>query len=255
MKYFALFFLVIAMSSSCRKKQPEIGVAQNACDCISEVSADFIIEEAGGYGTPFEKRTETDTIFKGRNVVFTAREQAAEYKWYIGSEVLNDKSFGRYFDWSQAGQNIPVTLVVKKKPNSICFPHDDGYDSIVKVFNVSYAHDDIDSIFQNPSWMFEGVFRMKDKNGADSVDITIDLHYDGLQGGTLRIYNYDGQGGNSPLDYYGGFNGINYRQLWYEHNQRRNSLFHKINGEIELNMVSYNTIPPVKSYYYKGRKL
>lgn len=255
MKYILFFSLLLLFVFSCRKKQPEMNVAHNACDCINEVSADFIIEEAIGFGYSWEKRTETDTVFKERNVIFTARENQAEYTWYIGQEILTEQSVGRFFDGTTAGQNIPITLVVKKKPNLKCFPQDDGYDSIIKYFHVSQATNDIDSIFINPSHMFEGTFRMKDKNGTDSVDITIDLHYDAFQGGTMRIYNFDGQGNNSPLNYYGGFEGVTYRQMWYDHNMRSNDLHININGEVELKMINTNGINPVQSYYYKGRKL
>ncbi|MFK8038830.1 MAG: hypothetical protein AB8B74_11105 [Crocinitomicaceae bacterium] len=37
------------------------------------------------------------------------------------------------------GEDIPISLVVKKAPNTICLPNDDDYHSITKVMHVSLS--------------------------------------------------------------------------------------------------------------------
>ena len=252
MKHVAILLFFSTLLFACKKEQPALRSLEEDCGCAKEVSADFVMEESTYFNTSWEKLTETDTIFMNKNVQFRALENNAEYTWYLGSEGLHEQTFYRYFDQNLANQDIKVTLVVRKKPNLICKPHDDGYDSIIKYLHVS--NKDSDSAFVNPYPMLEGVFRMKEKDGVDSIDIVIELHNDIVQGGTLRIYNYDGQGSNSPLNYYGGFEGMNYRQFWYAHNLRDNMIHHRLDGVVELNMIS-TAITPVKSYYYLGRKI
>jgi hypothetical protein len=245
---------VFAVFFSCKKEQPAL--TKMDCSCAKEVSADFLIEEIYAYGYNWEKRTETDTCFGDRNVSFKALEENADYTWYLGSEILNTREVVRYFAVNSTNQKIPISLVVKKKANLICYPNDDGYDSVTKYLVVNNKIMDSDQLFIDTNYMFEGVFRMKERDGVDSVDITIDLYWGGwMSGGTLRIYNFDGMGSNSPMDYYGGFIAVNYRQLWYRHNLRRNMIHNRLDGVVELNMVQLNNITPVKSYYYLGRKL
>lgn len=188
-------------------------------------------------------------------LLFTAKEDEAEYTWYIGQETLTEQSVGRFFDGATAGQNIPVTLVVKKKPNLTCFPQDDGYDSITKYFQVYHQAFDYDTLYINPYPRFYGIFRFKEKYGVDSIDINIDFNYSLLQGGVMIIYNYDGMGSNTSINNYTGFDGCTYRQLWHEiSNSWNTSLLYKSNGEVIFNMISFSPVNP-ESYYYKGRKL
>ncbi|MCU0328681.1 MAG: hypothetical protein MUE53_06790, partial [Chitinophagales bacterium] len=53
-------------------------------------------------------------------------------EWRIGGETIyNEPSFRRF---SVPSGDLPVTLIVKKKPNTKCFPKDDGRDTITKVY-------------------------------------------------------------------------------------------------------------------------
>ena len=161
--------LLLLYIVACKKEQPQmVNEVTNPCDCAHEVSADFLMEEEGKYQgslTPLYK-TETDTMYSERPLLFTALEDAAEYTWYIGAEVITEQKFWRFFDNSLIGQTLPMTLVVKKTPNNTCFPNDDGYDSITKYITIV----DGSQLFTTPNH-FEGTYRISDTASVDSIDI------------------------------------------------------------------------------------
>ena len=177
---------------SCKKVQPEM--KELDCSCAKEVSADFTMEEivAGSFPESYENFwTFTDTTFSEKTVRFTALETGATYKWYMGSEIVNQKQLKRYFSTAFSNQVLPITLVVKKKPNKICFPNDDGYDSITKFLSVK--SDLSETVF------LEGLFRFYSPELKDSFDVQIDfVPGDGFgHGPYFNMYNYDGLGSNS----------------------------------------------------------
>lgn len=246
--YFALSFSIGLTVFACKKiEQPDLSTVKDPCDCAKEVSADFVIEEVNAWGYLWEKSTETDTMYSKRSGRFTAIEDDASYIWYIGNEVLTTKEIVRYFNETIEGQNISVALVVKKDPNLICFPNDDGYDSVVKSFYVSEKKPVIDS-----SFMLEGTFRFKELNRQDSVDITFDFRKTLTNYFLIDVFNYDGMGTNSI----GSWNNpqCNYRQVWFEIWNQKAMLHHKLNGEVQFE-VEAEQLGNLPSYTYLGRKL
>lgn len=164
--YSSLFLTALLLVWACRKEKPELGIGdKDPCGCASEVSADFVIVESKYMPSNQGLYTLTDDITGGSTVVFDALEENAEYTWYIGSEILTTKSVTRYFQNNLVGQTLPITLVVRKQPNTTCFPSDDGYDSIVKYMTVH------DACNNHP---LSGVFRMAPQNSTDSIDIRIE---------------------------------------------------------------------------------
>jgi hypothetical protein len=247
MKYTLIISFLLLLAYSCKKQQPQMNAAQNACDCIEETTAEFKIYEVLAIGGPAEWTSETDTTYAERNVRFIPKEDDAEYTWYIGSEIVNTKILGRYFSLAQGGQDIPVTLVVKKKPNAICFPNDDGYDSITKTFHVAnYKYN-----YLNPDTTFiEGKYRLYDANNSDSIDITIDLFYQYLQTGGygVRVINLKNVSDTISID-----PSVSFRQLkfnFYLVGDFRVNL----DGQVTFDFVD-KTVNPYKTYALKGRKL
>ena len=253
-----LLFFALAFLTSCHKEQAILPNGLNGCDCANEVSAEFYIEEMTTPNPNFVKYTDTDTIYADKNVRFRAKENDAEYTWYIGAEVLTTQEVTRYFSSATAGQTIIVSLVVKKNPNTICFPTDDGKDSLSRTFFIVSAYDDTD-FFYNPQPRFEGVFRMKDFNSSDSIDIYIQAEQ--FYGGNHKVFvieNYDGYGSVIQMEFFG----VNYNELQLMgSNYNSNSRFYKkynrnyyelflIPGE-ELEAPPFN----IKKYKYFGRKL
>ncbi|MDD2982012.1 MAG: hypothetical protein PHQ74_01365 [Crocinitomicaceae bacterium] len=255
MKIFILFFTFSFVLSAgmflvgCKKEQPQMSELNKDCDCAEEVSADFTISEIAAYNIPNnELITETDTIFAERNVRFSAKTDQAQYTWLIGNETLSSQTVGRYFPSQFSGQDIPVTLIVKKKPNSICFPLDDGIDTLVKWFHVANHNGSLQTM---DTTLMEGTYRMKDSNSSDSVDITIDYFYNNSQstGNGVRIINHHGNQDTIQTDAL--IN--NYREF-----QMRWKLIgyfrYKLNQEAEF-IFEDRMVSPNRNYHYKGRKL
>ncbi len=245
MKRLLLFFTLVVLTFSCRKFQPEINDPHNACDCAKEVSADFLMEEASaGSNLPLSFYTNTDTTRQGKDVRFTATEKNAQVTWYLGQEVItNEPVVERFFGANFAGQSLPIICVVKKEPNLICFPNDDGYDSIVKYIHVS-SHDVADS-----SNLLEGTFRVKEKNSIDSIDLTVEFRYS--QGLVIDLYNFDGQGNNN-FNNWTSIN-LNYREIRFPINAHYVRILHALTGEVKIDIVAKGTSVP--SFYYTGRQL
>jgi hypothetical protein len=251
MKLIFFISMLLLVTFGCRKQQPEMNAAQNACDCIEETSAEFTINEVVAIGlVGYEFSTETDTCYANRNMRFIPKMKNAEYTWYIGSEIVNAEILGRYFSLAQGGQDIPVTLVVKKQANNVCFPNDDGYDSITKSFHVA-SYDASFNTMANINTYLEGPYRLFDANNPDSIDIKIDIFYEHHQanGNGVRVINLHGVNDTIQTDEIG----KTFRQLRI-YDKLIGDLVIKLDGTVNFNFKD-NTISPPKIYALKGRKL
>lgn len=253
-----VFLALLLVVFGCKKiEQPDMSTVTDPCDCVKEVSADFVMEEKNSFWTDY--LTETDSIFKNKNVRFRALEDSATYTWYIGQEVLTSKQVDRYFDEALAGQTLPITLVVKKKANSICFPDDDGYDSITKYLTVTNF---IESDWQNGVLnigSLEGTFRVKSDHLPDSFDITIDYVFSSGSNRRLNVFNYNGLGSNC-INQIRDIEQFNYRELRFwdgtgtipeQCDKLQGIIKTKLDGTVEMNFTLYFD----QFLNYKGRRL
>ena len=253
--------IAVAVIISCKKEQPAIPmVADDPCDCATEVSAEFTMGEISGIGFGADT-TFTDTIFHTKNLHFVAQEEDAQYTWYIGTEVLNTKEVTRYFGPTLAGTDHTISLVVRKTPNTNCFPQDDGYDSIYMPLHVSvYPIDVGDSIYLGT---IEGTYRVKMPHLPDSADVTYNCSKGQVGIEMFNIYNYDGLGSNclNQSEYSGGNyrmsttrNGTSVSQCDYI----RGYIHNRLDGIIEMNFSFGSNNPASSTYYertYLGRKI
>ncbi|PWH85614.1 hypothetical protein [Brumimicrobium oceani] len=258
----SVFLLVLF---SCKKDQLEIKKTADPCECASEVSADFVIEEQL-YNVPHYDWVETDTAFNETELQFRALEENAEYKWYIGIEEFETKTASRYFSNQWIGNNIPITLVVKKEPNKTCFPNDDGYDSITKTFFVSQypIENGVNQDIEFGS--IEGVYRIFSSELNDSIDIGVDIN-DKWSTKSVDFINFDGTGivcDSFSRDLTAG----SFREFHFNLSHTTTSICtglsgivrNKINGEAEM-IINSSTLDPQDNsvvdytYNYFGRKL
>jgi hypothetical protein len=207
-----LLFTAIALAITllaCRKIQPDFDVsAEDPCDCASEVSADFDILERHSQVSSSELIVTDHVLGAGsKQVRFRANEEDANYTWYIGADIETDRETFKNFEPQWIGSTIPITLVVKKEPNTRCFPNDDGYDSITKSFNIyDQCHE---------PYLLEGTFRMAPENSTDSMDIIIefkeyDPFYDCF---SADITNFSGVGNTCSGYYFRGSKSYRYFQV------------------------------------------
>ena len=286
--YFFLMTLLVLSCSRCKEEDctdstnpdcPNYVAPVDPCAGKTEVSADFVIEErisAIGAG----EFIPTDTTLKERHIRFRAITQGAyEYKWYVGSEIITDvQSVTRFFPEQWAGSNIPITLVVRKIPDNACFPNDDGYDSITKVFHISqYLIEpnplgDEDRTVQNGG--LQGTYRLIQDGMQDSIDVSVSF-CDNYLGVLILFENLDGQGTICSCDLINNPGGTHiskwsYRyaefgltggQISTEFCESLSGFIHKkVNGEVVMNVTSriwdYVNGPVTNTQYaYTGRKL
>jgi hypothetical protein len=129
MNYFKIItlFSFILFFANCNPKE-EIA-PENPCAGQEEVKADFVIEELIG-----DRWFEGDTIADyGNKVRFRALQKADSYMWILGldtfyMQTVTKSSFP--FGW------LDAKLIVRRKPNEICFPADDGIDFSERKFYV-----------------------------------------------------------------------------------------------------------------------
>ena len=245
-------FLVCAVIVSCKKEQPEMHAMNAGCDCAHEVSADFVMEEKSS-PYPDALFTSTDTIYADKNVRFRALENDAEYTWIIGSEVIHEQEVTRYFGTDLSGDVIPIQLIVKKKANTICFPNDDGVDTVTKYLVVGPEFDDY-GFYNNPYPRFEGTYRMKDVNSSDSIDIQIDARpfYPPAIPDVMVIRNFNGLGDSVAVDIWD----YNYRQYTFSGaGYSSTSTWHyQLNGTYEL-ILDKTELSTKPNKHYFGRKI
>jgi len=246
---------------NCKKEQVQMSPFNENCEKSSPVSADFTMEDlAGPINIFFDKRTETDTAYENSGVYFSPKDPdtTGDYTWYIGAEVIKERTFWRQMTGPQLiGLQLPMTLVVKKEPNLICHPDDDGYDSITKYLTlvdfVSYDY------YHDPNPLFEGTFRFKDhlKPEQDSIDVEIELKADGEDGAPFNRAVLSGLWHNNTdlvlNEWY-----INYRQLWFHSGQgyRIQRMRHGMDRTVEIELIAWESLnDPIPEYHLIGRKL
>lgn len=219
-KIIPIFFFVIVVIA-CKRELPAMSQLNEECSCAHEVTADFNILEILNMYEQNVVSVETDNILAPSNVVFEALEENASYEWFIGQDVEHTKNVSRWFYGSLVGQTIPITLVVHKEPNKICFPKDDGIDTLTKEVKL-FSYSD--------SSMLEGTFRVAEEGSTDSLDIVFDfvgtwsnnIYYPSTGGG-LAVNNFDGQG--KSFDYtsrhvvYRGYRGFKSDLDFYDFDQ------------------------------------
>jgi hypothetical protein len=154
---FILFLFAIAVVLSCNRCKEECDDATNPecpnyvapvdpCAGHSEVRAEFVMEEkvqASGPGAPIYRLTEgvactiDDFNPVSRPLRLTASQDYENYKWIIGSDTIYNQSYEFYFPGSYIGQTIPITLIVEDTIDSLCFPIDNGKDTLTKYITIS----------------------------------------------------------------------------------------------------------------------
>lgn len=248
-----IIILFITILFGCKKEQPKMKPLLEDCSCANEVSADFLMEEQAHNNPNLPNLyTNTDTIHAYSYVRFTALEKNATYKWYAGTEEITDEQFVRFFPTDLEGMNLPLVLVVKKKPNLLCFPNDDGYDSIVKYLHVAPQYD-----IWSGYHPLEGTYRFFAPHKNDSIDVVFDVYAPLGMSNMFDLMNFDGEGNNSSFNNFQ--SKFTYRELMqfevgntvyggYLFSIRKN-----MDGSVHFKLEGRGT--NTHHFEYKGRKL
>lgn len=164
----AFTWVVVALLfATCKETEPP---AENSCQNAQEVSADFAIEVAVG-----DRYFDGDSIYVQNLVRFRAKQKLDNYLWVLGAETISTQSFSRTL--FPQGTWINVTLMVKSKPNTACFPNDNGMDTLTKRFYVWPSNPE-EKILNKPptipSFPIYGTYRgYKASNPSKEVYVTL----------------------------------------------------------------------------------
>jgi hypothetical protein len=270
--------LTLLLALACRKEKPAFDLSdKDPCSCATEVSAEFdMYQSLIDYGNNnYSQYIDilTDTIFSGATGFIAKEENADSYKWYIGSQTFDTRQTGRAFPSDLGGQDIPITLVVRKTPNKTFYPDDDGYDSITKMLHIS-IYPILDEPVVTPTTYYrnvqfgstEGTYRLKGDHLPDSIDMNINVCISNINLYYVEFMNIDGMGtncntsgrvfNNSMYRYinFGFGNGISteFCRNW------AGTIHNRIDGLAEISLQYREPTPDgtVRTwYYYKGRKL
>ncbi len=157
-------YLLLFIPFACNPKE-EIA-PENPCALASATSAAFTIKEAT-YTQIIEPRLadflmDTDSVYFS-SVYFEALQQDADsFIWQVGSEVQPryGKQVNVTFPDNLRGTNFNVRLIVKRKPNTRCFPNDNGVDTVTRKFYFVRFNEPL-------SW--EGTYYGSDDDKPDSL--------------------------------------------------------------------------------------
>ncbi len=173
--------LGLLLLSGCRCDDPADPDCRNYDPCFGqeETRADFEMFELTEWGDTL--KTPTGKIAHGKSLLLVATQKdIEEYQWKIGSDTTIRKGKEVCISFGQPYGEIQITLIVKKTPDQICFPHDDGADTLRKAI-------DVVSIQDLPIW---GIYKGYNEDQPDhifEVEIKLDTVFNG--GSSFLIEN------------------------------------------------------------------
>lgn len=260
-KQFHLFFFLLLVVLSCSRCKEECNDPTNPdcpnyvpptpvdpCAGSSEVSAGFIVEAIVDIA-PIQWR-QVDGVYNTQQIRVTAQQEGLNYKWIIGSDTIYDQQYTFYFPQGSEGQSYPIKLIVSGTIDSVCFPNDNGMDTIVKYLPV------VDSCY-NP---IIGAYRIAwDSAPLDSFDVELICMEGVFVYGDMTAMNFDRNGGSCVASISG--LGYNYYKLYSDAiscKRLRGEFWLNSDGlfEAQYRMDHSNSGPAdFHEYHAKGRRI
>ncbi len=171
--YYTLTFVGVLFLSSFLQSCKDCDDPRNPdCDnynpCIDEqpTSAAFTIKEATYIDMVHYANTDflidTDTCYNNSIYFESIIQDADSFIWQVGSEIepRYGKQINVVFPDNLRGRNFSVRLIVKRKPNTNCYPNDDGVDTVTRRFYFMKLNETL-------SW--EGTYYGSDDDKPDSM--------------------------------------------------------------------------------------
>lgn len=132
-------FLILLICGSCIKQE-------NPCHGIKHIKADFYMQEiCTNNGCPDFWQNYQTSYCSGGWIQFTSTSSVntsiipndtVSYEWHIGAGVYHGNTYSLNFGTAPNGSIIPVMLIVRQKPDSLCIPNDNGIDTIIKSLTI-----------------------------------------------------------------------------------------------------------------------
>lgn len=165
---------------SCKKEKPELLIPETSpCELDKPADASFWIGQSVDlqrFHNPCASNGSIDTIIprdyahfnQGGFLYFTTYTDCFdEVEWIIGTDPTHrygKQIYVQFFSNDVKGSTIPITCIVRKTPNLLCYPDDDGVDTIVR--NVYF-----DTAAPNHSGHFLG--HNQDESPSDTFEVWI----------------------------------------------------------------------------------
>jgi len=135
-----IVFLMMVLLPACHRckdaSNPECS-NYNPCNGQQKTSAHFVIyqQPSSGIGQYYLSKWtyyDVDSVIP-EYVLFKADiTNAQSYEWHIGAGVYNTDTVSLSFMGVAPGTIIPITLILKRTPNTQCFPGDNGVDTFTR---------------------------------------------------------------------------------------------------------------------------
>ncbi|MDX2282673.1 MAG: hypothetical protein NW241_00865 [Bacteroidia bacterium] len=98
------------------------------CDTLGPVSADFRMEE----DYFLHKAPVANSIFMNRGLILTASQELDTYEWTIGTDTIRRRTRTTTVWFGFPAGRIDIRLVGTRPPDTLCYPGDDGRDTVWK---------------------------------------------------------------------------------------------------------------------------
>jgi len=133
----------LVLVNSCKKEPPCNDPTNPECEnydpCYGKkpVTADFEMSQGWTFVPPdyLDVWNPDVAFYRGligfKLVGYNEEDTSVNYTWLLGAEVIHEYHFERDFIDTKE-KEIPITLIVEKKPDLSCFPEDDGKDTLTK---------------------------------------------------------------------------------------------------------------------------
>jgi hypothetical protein len=217
MKHFTLYFLTALLVLSCSHcKEQECTDSTNPdcpnyvaptpvdpCAGSQEVSADFTIEEHVSY-LPNLWRLTTNGVFSDNTLRIRPLNDNVNCKWILGVDTIQASEYSFHFPTGSYGQTFPIKLIVTGSIDTVCFPNDNGMDTITKYITV----------YDSCQMPIIGKYRVAwDSAPTDSFDVKLTCNADWIDGIAIYAQNFEHDQANDScrMDFTG--YGYNYYSL------------------------------------------
>jgi hypothetical protein len=113
----------------------------NPCDGVFATSAQFSMMQSPNInGVPPDTLI---TFYREcvimKPITLRAHLNDCSYHWIIGANDYYTQEVSFNFSSTYVDQQIPITLIVSRTPNTACFPEDDGLDTVSKIIIPKYG--------------------------------------------------------------------------------------------------------------------
>ena len=245
MKKLFLFLIpltVIMLCNSCKEEcddatNPECPnyvepVVVDPCAGSHEVSAEFTIEQKVGTSPANAYFIETtgascrlSSDAGTSDIRLYGRQDGLNYKWIIGADTIYEREYIFRFSNEFAGGIYPIKLIVSGEIDSLCFPNDNGMDTVIKYLPVV-------DFMDNP---ILGTYKIAwDSAPQDSFDVKISSHIQQIVYYDVFAHNFSNLGSIEDSCYMD-VTALTYKYLGVKTDQGNNLNCRRVRGYFWLN--------------------